>query len=240
MLCRSCGRILCALRSSGFCCGFWRNCSRQRLHEFVERRAQIVGEAFDLLVAGAALERLAQSILRVPQRLLRVGNVAVLEIDRHVPHARHDLAQRVVVLGLGQLPEDRAQAEIDVGLHVEAIGRQREGVERGEHAGLGLGVERQDAPLLDQGARHRLVERPLRQLQFERFALALLAGFVAGDERHDRGGAGPWMLGQILGGLADTVAGARLRQGQREVGRLEQGTWRRLAGSARGRGPPRP
>ena len=87
-------------------------------------------------------------------------------------------------LALGQLPEDRAQAEIDVALHVEALGRQRERVERGEHAGLGLGVEREDAPLLDQRARHRLVERPLRQLQFERLALALVAGFVAGDERH--------------------------------------------------------
>src|SRR6202166_3643244 len=34
--------------------------------------------------------------------------------------------------------------------------------------------------------------------------------------------AGSLVLGQILGGLAGSVAGARLRQGQRELGRLEQ------------------
>jgi len=35
---------------------------------------------FDLLLGGAALERLAQGVLGIAQRLLRVGDIAVLQI----------------------------------------------------------------------------------------------------------------------------------------------------------------
>ena len=109
---------------------------------------------------------------------------------------RDHFAQLIVALGARELPVDRAQAEIDVALDVEALGRERQRVERVEHAGLRVGVERKHAPLLDQGARDRLAERPLRQLHFERLAAALVAGFIAGDQRHRDVGAGPGMLGQ--------------------------------------------
>ena len=49
-------------------------------------------------------------------------------------------------------------------------------------------------------------------------ALALVAGFVARGERHRHVGAGPGMVGQVLGGLPDAVLGARLRQHQRKSG----------------------
>jgi hypothetical protein len=49
-------------------------------------------------------------------------------------------------------------------------------------------------------------------------AAALIAGLVARNQRHDRVATGPRMLGQILCGLADTVAGPRLRQDQRKIG----------------------
>ena len=75
----------------------------QRLQELVERRPQLIGEPLDLLVAGAAFQRLAQRFLRRAQCLLGIRNAAVLEIDRHVPHARDHIAQLVVVLGAGQL-----------------------------------------------------------------------------------------------------------------------------------------
>src|SRR5262249_27800026 len=81
-------------------------------------------------------------------------------------------------LGARQLPEDRAQAEIDVALYVELFGRQGERIERGEHARLGVGVERQYPPLLDQRACDRLGERPLRQAEFERLAVAFVARLV--------------------------------------------------------------
>src|SRR5207247_1220200 len=82
--------------------------------------------------------------------------------------------------------------------------------------------------LFDERARDRLGEWPLGELQFEGLALALVGGFVAGNERHHHVPAGPGMVGQILGGLPDAALGARLRQYQREVGRLVERT-RRLA-----------
>ena len=84
-----------------------------------------------------------------------------------------------------------------------------------QHVVLGVGVERQIAALLDQRARQRLGERPLRQPHLVRRRAALVAGLVARDERHRHVDAGPGMLGQILGGLAGAGAGARLRQHQR-------------------------
>jgi len=61
-------------------------------HEIVERRAQILGQLLDLFIAGAALQRLAQRLLGVAQRRLRVGNVAVLKADRHRPQPPDDFA----------------------------------------------------------------------------------------------------------------------------------------------------
>ena len=84
----------------------------ERLHELVERRAQLVGQLLDLLVGGAALQRLAQRFLRGAQRRLGVGQHAVLDGHRHRPQPRHDVAQLVVGLRARQLEEDRAQAEI--------------------------------------------------------------------------------------------------------------------------------
>src|SRR5215510_2974515 len=194
----------------------------ERLQELVERGPQLIGEPLDLLVGGAAFERLAQLLLRLPQGGLRIGHAAVLERDRHVPHAGDHVAQLIVVLGVAQLPKDRAQAAIDLALDVELLGRIGERIERVEHARLRFTVERQRAAQLDQRARDRLQERPLRQRQLERRARAFVAGLVAGGERHDGVGTGPRMLGHILGGLPDAVLGARLRQHQRHIRRLEQ------------------
>ena len=195
-----------------------------RLHVAIHRGAQLVHELLEVLLAGAALERLAQRLLGVAQRRLRVGNVAVLEADRHRPQPPDDVAQIVVGLGANQRPEDRAQPEIDAGVGRELLRRHRQRVERGDDERSRIGVEREIAPLLDQRLRQRLGEDALGQAQRERLALALVAALVAGDERHHHFGAGPGMIGQILDGLADAVAGARLRQDQREIGRAEQRT----------------
>src|SRR6266446_6715277 len=204
---------------------------RQRLHELVERGAQLVGETLDLLIAGAAFERLTQRFFRRAQSLLGIGDAAILQMHGHVPHARDDVAQLIVALGARQLPEDRAQAEIDVALHVELFGRQGERVQRGEHARLRVAVERQYPPLLDQRARDRLGERPLRQAKFERRALAFVAGLVACGQNHRHVAASPRMLGQIFGALSDPAFGARLRQHQREVGRVVERPRRMAVGS---------
>ena len=193
-----------------------------RLQEAVHRRAQLIHQLLDLFIAGAAFERLAQSFLGVAQIGLRIGNVAVLDGDRHLPQPRRHVAQIVVGLGANERPEDRTQSEIDAGVGREFFRRHGQRIERGGDERPSAGVERQIAPLFDQRARQRLAEQPLGKAERERFALALIAGFVVGNERHDHFGAGPGMIGQILDGLADAVLGARLRQDQREIGRTEQ------------------
>ena len=59
----------------------------QRLHELVERGAQIVGELFDLLVGRAALQRLAQRLLRLAQRGFGIGELPS-SIITAMPHSR--------------------------------------------------------------------------------------------------------------------------------------------------------
>ena len=59
-----------------------------RLHEAVHGGAQLVHQLLELLVAGAAVERVAQRFLRGAQGRLRFGNIAVLEADRHRPQPR--------------------------------------------------------------------------------------------------------------------------------------------------------
>ena len=202
---------------------------RQRLQVLVHGGAQLIHQLFQLFVAGAAFERLAQRVLRLAQRQFGLADIAVLELHRHVPHARHHLAQLVVALGVGQVEIDRAQAEIDGGLGREFFRRDGERVERGQHQRLGVGIEREDAALLDQGARHRLDEDALRKLQLGRLAAALVAGLVARHQRHRDLGAGPRMLGEVARGLRRAAAGARLRQREREFRRAEQ-RMRRLLG----------
>src|ERR1700693_3475558 len=80
------------------------------------------------------------------------------------------------------------------------------------------GIERKLAPLLDDGAGEQVGERALRQPELVRRAGALVVGLVAGDERHRHLGAGPGMVAQVLGGLADAVLDPRLRQRQRHFG----------------------
>ena len=200
---------------------------RQRLQVLVHRGAQLIHQLFQLFVAGAAFERLAQGVLRLAQRQFGLRNVAVLELHRHVPHARHHLAQLVVAASVGEVEIDRAQAEIDRCLGREAFRRDGERVERGEHQRLRIGIERQDAALLDQGARHRLDEDALRKLQLGRLAAALVAGLVARDQRHRNHGAGPGMGGEVARGLRRAAAGARLRQRERKFRRFEQRMHRR-------------
>ena len=195
---------------------------RQRLHEAVHGGAQLIHELLDFLVAGVALERIAQRLLGIAQRGLRVGHVAVLDVDGHRPQPADHVAQIVVGLGVHQQLGDRAQPEIDAGLGVEFVRRQSERIERGEHPLARIGVERQIAALLDQRPRQRLAENALRQAERERLALADVAAVVMGDERHRHFGAGPRVIGQILDRLPDALLGARLRQDQREIGRTVQ------------------
>ena len=123
--------------------------------------------------------RNASSALR--SRACGVGDVAVLQLVGERPHLLDDLAQVVVVLGLRERPIERPQAEIGADLGGELFRRDGERVERDQHLVAGLGVEREIAPLLDDGAGERLDERPLRQPELMGGAGAFVLGLVAGE-----------------------------------------------------------
>ena len=193
----------------------------QRLHELVERGAQLVRQLLDLFVGRAALQRLAQRVLR--RRAARFSASETLpssSVDRHRPQPRHHVAQLVVALGARELPVDRAQPEIDAGLRHEPLRRDRERIERAQHRGLGVGVEREIAALLDQRARQRLGERPLRQLE----SRSARCGPRCRPRRARSASSSTSAPAQgcsdrSLVVCADAGAGARLRQHQREVRR---------------------
>ena len=195
--------------------------------EIVQRRAQILGELLDLLVAGAAFQRLLERLLRGAQRLVDVGDVAVLDGDGERPQAGDDLAHGVVGAGGLQLPRDAVEAEIMAGFRREQFRRDHQRIERGIDLRVLVGVERQNAALLDQRPRQRFGEQPLRQPHVERLALALIAGLVLCRQRQRDVGAGIGIFAEILDGLADAVAGPRIRQHQRKLRR------RRTAAAAR-------
>src|SRR5262249_41507957 len=67
-------------------------------------------------------------------------------------------------------------------------------------------------------------KRPLRQAEFERRALAFVAGLVTSGQNHRYVGTSPRMLRQILGGLSDPVLCAGLGEHEREVGRAIERT----------------
>ena len=103
-------RSSCEIIRSGarwFCC--WLSpCWLLALHalgelaqELVHRLAQLVGQALDLLVRGAAVHRLAQAVLRGAQLPLGIGEVAVLDLQRHRPQPVGDLGQILVGLAPG-------------------------------------------------------------------------------------------------------------------------------------------
>ena len=222
MFFRSCGRIWRALGSSGraSCSGLRRICSASACRNLssAARRSSVSFLSSSSVAPRSSAWRSASCAAR---SAASVSETLPSSSCTAMSHMRvDDVAQLVVALGAHELRKDRVQAEIDVALDIEFLRRHRQRIERGEHARLRIAVEREDAPLLDQRARHRLGERPLRQLHFERLARALVAGFVARSQRHRHIGAGPRMFAQVLGGLADAVPGARLRQHQREIGRL--------------------
>ena len=192
MLLRSCWRITLVWDRAGGpgpadCCAAVR---RALAHEIIQRRAQVLGELLDLFVAGAALQRLLQRLLRGAQGLVDVGDVAVLDGDGERPQAGDDLAQRVIGAGGLELPRDAVEPEILAGLGREQFRRDHQRIQRRIDLRVLVGVERQDAALLDQRPRERFCKQPLRQAHIEGLALALIAGLVLCRQRQGDVGAG--------------------------------------------------
>ena len=115
---------------------------------------------------------------------------------------------------MAELCRDAAQAEIMAKFRREGLGRDHQRFERDQYQRLLVGVEREIAPLLDQRARQGLHKQPLRQSHIERLAASLVAGFILRRQRQRHIGAGIGIFAQVLDGLPDTVARARIRQAQ--------------------------
>ena len=192
-------------------------------HEIIQRRAQVLGELLDLFVAGAAFQRLLERFLRGTQGLVDIGNVAILDGDGERPQAGDDLAHGVVGAGGLELPRDAVQAEILAGFRHEQFRRDHQRIERRIDLRVLIGVERQNAALLDQRPRQGFGEQPLRKPHVEWLAAALIAGLVLRRQGQGDVGAGIGILAEILDGLPDAIARPRIRKHQRKLRRIEQG-----------------
>ena len=174
--------------------------------------AQVLHQPADLVVARAALQRLAQGLLGCAQVALRLGGIALLDLERHRPEELRDVQK----IGVGACAIERGprllEAEIDARRSFEQLRRHGEAGQCGVDP-LGRMVRIQDevASLLDQRAGERIAERPLRQGHLGRRALAGLARDAGRAECHRDFGAGPRVLGEVEGrmGLACPVGGAR-------------------------------
>ena len=181
----------------------------------VESRAQLVHQLFHLFLVAPALQRLHQLVLRRAQPALRLGQVAVLDIDGDVPEQVRRALQRRGVFIVRQPPVGAADAEIDRGVADEHLRRDGQRIEGARHLVLQIRPVDQLLALLDQRAGERLVEFALRQHQRMGFAFTDLSGLVAGFQRNRRRQPGPEMRGQIAVGLAVALLGVGAGQRQR-------------------------
>ena len=82
--------------------------------------------------------------------------IAVLDPQRDFPEIVDHAAQRLVAFRCAQAGLGGGDAEEMAGIGDRVLGAQHHGVHQAQHARLGIGVQRQHAPLLDQGARQRV------------------------------------------------------------------------------------
>ena len=165
----------------------------QRLQEFLHGLAELLGEPGDLLVGGAVLQRLAERLLRVAERLRGERQVAVLDAEGDAPEivddargARRRSARSMqAVIGAA---ERQIVAEI-----VDACSRARRSARRARRrpAGAALASSASLARCSTTARASGSVKRRGGERQLDRLAPALLLGLVAGDQRHQHLGAGP-------------------------------------------------
>ena len=133
--------------------------ARQLLHVARHRLAQLVHKGADLLVRSTALQRILKLILQAAQLLGGIGQIAVFDGERHIPHEVLRGLESGIVLLLGKAVIQRAQREIiAVIVLVELIGPKAERIERGLYARTRLlAIHRQSLALLDERLRVRVL-----------------------------------------------------------------------------------
>jgi hypothetical protein len=101
--------------------------------ELVHRGAQFLGQALRLLLVGAALQRFAQPLLRGAQLALGLGQIAVLDLNRHGPEPFGNLGEIGVRSCAAQPLGGDAQPHEDAPLRREALGRDQQRIEPDLH-----------------------------------------------------------------------------------------------------------
>ena len=143
----------------------------ERLEVAGERGAQLIDQALDLLRRGVLLEPLGQRVLRRLYVALGLGQVAVLDAQRHRPqlvdHAG-DARARVVAR---QPPIGVAQRQIDEAVVDDLLAAQGQRLERAGDAFDRVRLAHQALPLFDHRLSKRLGEGALGQHEFVRYAL---------------------------------------------------------------------
>ena len=129
---------------------------REVAHVALGGVAQFLGQVADLLVARAALQRLAQPLLGGAQIALGLRGVAVFDLNRHRPQQIGDLDE-IGIAARRREPRLRgAQAEIHAGGRLEESGAMsRASIALARRGAIVVGIEDQAASLLDQRARER-------------------------------------------------------------------------------------
>ncbi len=170
----------------------------------VHRPLQLAHQALELLVGGVSRERVLQCLLQIAQIALCERDATVLEVQSGVPEQPQDFVHRLAVLIQHQAHGRRAQRQIDGRVVLEELRRPAQVIEGGDDVLALLWLGRQATALLDQGPRHRMLERALRQDQLLRFALATLVDAIDRLEAHDHRQPGPGVRRQVeIGGIVE-------------------------------------
>src|SRR5579863_4102591 len=196
---------------------------REFAGEILGRRSQFLHQFANLIIARAALQRLAEPLLGGAKIALGLRGVAILDLQGHRPKQIRNADEIGVRARLLEAGLRRIEPEVHARTDAKELRRDEQGVERGrDAAAVVIGIKVQVAALLDQGLGERIAESPLRQRHFDGLARSFFAGDIGRAQRHHHFGAGPGVLGKIARRLGFAGSRDARRQLQSHAGRLDQ------------------
>ncbi len=167
------------------------------LHQTIHRFAHLVHQLLDFLVIGIAVERILQAVHQSLEILLGLAAAPILDMQGGLPQQALHGIDRFRAAVERQPRRRGAHAQMRGGVLAIELRRQRQGAQGGDDALPLPRMQRQFAALLDDRLGDRVVEAPRRQRHRHRFAAAVLADRVGGDQRHLDVQSGPGMRGQV-------------------------------------------
>src|SRR6185437_13315586 len=194
----------------------------ERLEVAVDRLLQTARELLDFGIGRVAGERVLKRLHGVAQIALDERAAPIFDAHRRLPEQLLDLRDRTRILIEDQPSLRRPQAQEHDGVVAEQPRPQRQ-VRQGLGDDLALArIERQLLALIDDGARHRIVEGALRQRDAQGIAVAGLAERVDRLEVDIDRQPGPGMRRQVvvarIARLFEVLAGQGQVERQRSAG----------------------